>query len=375
MNREQVDIQEELAYYRALLQHASDGLIVVDEQRRIVFMNQAAISLIEARPDDVLPETCGELLRCHNDTESNLSLEAVCFGRCVLQRGQSLDYVEMNIQTHTGKIVPVAVSYSYIPVGKKQYFLMSLRNLTEKRHLEQERRKKDELFFTLQERERLARDLHDGVVQDIAYSHMQLKLIQSLLDQGRVSEARSKLEEVTAVIHDSFLELRRALYDLTFHAGKQLKHFIHKLVVEFQHRAGIPVEVSDFDFPDICDPYTGDQVAKIVQESLSNVRKHSGASKVWMTLGSRPAGPFRRQYTVIVEDDGVGIPEEVLSQVADGFPDADTVTRHFGLKAMHQRAQSLGAILRIARREPRGTRIELHWFQDTQEEPIRQQTG
>jgi PAS domain S-box-containing protein len=364
--------EEEMTYYEALLQHASDGLIVADDQRRIVFINRAAMELVEMNPDDPWPQTCGDLLQCHNENEKSLAIEPLCFGRCVLERRTSLRYVEMNVRTRSGKIVPVAVSYSYIPVGEKQYFLMSIRNLTERRHLEEERRKKDELYFTLKERERLARDLHDGVVQDIAYSHMQLKLVHALLSQGRIAEAQAKLEEVTRVIHDSFVELRHVLHDLTFHTGKELKQFIHKRIVEFQHRTGIAVEIVDHDFPNRCDPYTGDQVAKIVQEALSNVRKHSGATKVWITLGTRPAGPYRCQYTVIIEDDGCGIPEEVLDRARRAKSEDEDSDQHFGLRAMQQRAQSLGGILKISRREPRGTKIELHWFQDTHEEAVGQ---
>ncbi|MBX6395033.1 MAG: PAS domain S-box protein [Alicyclobacillaceae bacterium] len=365
-------VEDEVTYYKALLQHASDGLIVADDQRRIVFINRAAMELVEMSPDDPLPQTCGDLLRCHDENDKSLAFEALCFGRCVLERRASLDYVEMNVRTRSGKIVPVAVSYSYIPVGDKRYFLMSIRNLTERRHLEEERRKKDELYFTLKERERLARDLHDGVVQDIAYSHMQVKLVLSLLSQGRISEAQAKLEEVAGVIHDSFVELRHVLYDLTLHTGKELKQFLQKRIVEFQHRTGIAVEMADHNFPDHCDPYTGDQVAKIVQEALSNVRKHSGASKVWITLGTRPAGPFRCQYTVMIEDDGCGIPDEVLDQAHQPKADEDAGNQHFGLQAMRQRAQSLGGILKISRREPRGTKIELHWFQDAHNETVGQ---
>ncbi|MDI3256836.1 MAG: PAS domain S-box protein [Kyrpidia sp.] len=366
---------DEATYYRALLQHASDGLIVADERRRIVFMNQAAKELLGIGAGDPVPQTCGELLLCRNEEDEDLALDALCLGRCVLQQGTSLDYVEMNIRTLKGSVIPVAVSYSYVPVGRERYFLMSMRNLTERRHLEQERRKRDELYFALQERERLAWDLHDGVIQDMAYSHMQLKLVQSLLAQGRVAEAQDKLQEVTGVIHDSFMELRHVLYDLTFHAGKELKHFLHKWIVEFQHRAGIPVELTEIDFPDCCDPYTGDQVAKIIQEALSNVRKHSGAAKVWITLGTRPAGPYRRQYTVTIEDDGRGIPDEILSQLNRGWTDDKNGTRHFGLKTMYQRALSLGGMLTISKREPKGTHIELRWIQDIREENAVEQAG
>ncbi|ATY84647.1 hypothetical protein CVV65_06555 [Kyrpidia spormannii] len=362
-------------YCHALLEHASDGLVVADEERRIVFMNRAARELVGLAETEQFPDTCAELLQCRNDKDENLALAPLCFGHCVLNTKAPLSYVEMNIHSRQGDVIPVAVSYSYIPAGNRRYFLMSLRDLRERRHLEEERRKRDEMYFTLQERERLARDLHDGVVQDIAYSHMQLKLVQSLLAQGRVAEAQDKLRDVTEVVHDSFVELRHVLYDLTIHAGKDLKHFLSKWLAEFQQRSGIPVEVAMLEFPDTCDPYIGDQVTKIVQEALANVRKHSGATKAWMTLGACPVGPYRQQFSVIIEDNGCGIPEDVLHRFNQGWADHENAGRHFGLKAMRERAQSLGGILTISRRNPTGTRVELHWFQDISHEDAVKQAG
>lgn len=326
-------LKNELAYYRALFDHACDGLVVLNEKREIVYMNRASRKMTGLDPKPGTP--CGELFDCHNSEDQSLRDER-CLGKCVLSGEQDLEDVEMTIRTINGGKIPVAVSYSLIPYGSEKYILMSIRNLMN-------RKRSEELFYTVRERERLARDLHDGVVQNIAYAGMQMKALQAVLKKGDWAKVQKKTEDLVEILNDCYKELRQAIYDLTFKVDERLVQFLRDYAAEFQMRTNIQTVVHVEDVPDKVDPFVANQVARVMQEALANVRKHAQASLVKIECVYRGG-----RLELRVKDDGVGFE-----------PQAEREGDHYGMTTMRDRAALIGGVIRLYSQPGKGTTVHM----------------
>ena len=266
--------------WRTLAEYSADALILMNRARRVLYMNRSARELLGEPRVGAL---CGELLGCREEKTCHLMESGACFGQCVLQSQQPLTDVEMTVVGSDGSVIPVAVSYSYIPDESGQdYFMMAIRDQTDRKLSEAEHQRGEELRLTLRERERLARDLHDGVVQDVAYANLRVK---HLLQSGQLGqELYDELAAVSGVLEQSYQELRQALFDLTLHAHGGLTDYLRKHLEDFELQTGIAARLAEQDVPVDLEPFTVDQLGKMVREALANVRKHAHARHVNVTL-------------------------------------------------------------------------------------------
>lgn len=336
-------LKDENTSYKALFDHAADGLVVLNERREILYMNRACREMIGSDPEE--GTFCGIVFHCYDDDQSCFD-ETRCYGSCVLSSGRSLEYVELNITTSKGNTIPVGVSYSYVPVGNNKYILMSIRNISD-------RKRADELFYTLRERERIARDLHDGVVQNIAYAGMQMKVLQSFLKKGDIGRADGKIGELISVLEGCYSELRQALFDLTFKVNEQLVNFLKTYTAEFQNRTEIDTTVHIEGVPEFVDPFVSNQVANVVQEALANVRKHAQATKVSVHLKYQPG-----LLELVVEDNGIGFRLEETVEKSD----------HYGLTSMRDRAALINGFVDVQSIHGKGTKVYMSvpYFEEKQ---------
>jgi PAS domain S-box-containing protein len=198
-----------------------------------------------------------------------------------------------------------------------------------------------------QERRRIARDLHDGLGQELAVAKMVLdKMLLQQSAQGAPkgdgwSQASSIIERAIQQVRTMSHLLHPPLLD---EVGllSALKWFVEGL----GKRSGIEasLDVQPKDFPRLStDLETA--VFRIVQEALTNVFRHSGARKVWITLSRQ-----ENQILVGVRDDGKGI--------GDGVAELRPESVGVGIGGMRQRAKEFGGELRLANANP-GTLVEL----------------
>jgi PAS domain S-box-containing protein len=195
-----------------------------------------------------------------------------------------------------------------------------------------------------QERRRIARDLHDGLGQELAVAKMVLDkmMLQKSASQGDGwSQASSIIERAIQQVRTMSHLLHPPLLD---EVG--LLSALNWFVEGLAKRSGIEatLDVQPTDFPRLSsDVETA--VFRIVQEALTNVFRHSGARKVWISLSQKEG-----QIVVMVRDDGKGIGENV----AELRPDSLGV----GIGGMKQRAKEFGGDLRLTNANP-GTLVEL----------------
>lgn len=200
-----------------------------------------------------------------------------------------------------------------------------------------------------QERLRIARELHDGVAQVLAFVNARTQAIAENIRVGRTREALTQLQQLAAAARDTYTEVREGILALRA-AGEEerpLAQALREYVEKWEDQTGISVSSSlqeDGPLP----PGAQTQLLRIAQEALANVRKHSGASRVEISL--QPAGPYLR---LEIRDDGRGFDPHSAS-LASEHPS-------FGLATMRERASSIGARLRIESQPGQGTAVRVEF--------------
>lgn len=238
----------------------------------------------------------------------------------------------MTIRQINGAVIPVSVSYSYVPMADgKTFILMSMRDISLQKKYEGERRVNDELRYTLEERERIARDLHDTVAQDLAYAVLEVKRVRkgvlnkALNDGSQLDQLNQELIRLGSVLEQSLAALRNSLYDLNFILETDFIGFVRENARQLEIHADVSVEITVRDVPGVWPTNLEVQLARMVKEALANIRKHANASHVWIDI-ERTSDEIR----VTIRDDGKGF-----------SPDA-TELGHYGIRSIRERCRLLG---------------------------------
>ncbi len=197
----------------------------------------------------------------------------------------------------------------------------------------------------LEERERLARELHDGLAQVLAYVNTQTIAIRKLLALGRQEEAQRQVTEMGAAARRVYSDVREAILGLRSSRGA-LVPSLRAYLAEYERIAGIPLRLEADEEVERLRllPSTEIQLVRIVQEALANVRKHARAESATVRLGVEDG-----RLAVEVEDDGRGFDAE-RPRRRPGWP-------RFGLQTMRERAAAHGAELELESVPGHGTRV------------------
>jgi signal transduction histidine kinase len=199
------------------------------------------------------------------------------------------------------------------------------------------------------ERARVARELHDGTIQSLVALEMEVNVLRRRADQERLPMA-SDLARVQGLLRSEILELRDTMQRLKpiDIEPEQLVGFLDAAVARFGRDTGIRAifdcAVEDVDLPArVCR-----EVARIVQEALQNVRKHSGAENVLVRFGRASSG-----WRLVVDDDGQGFPfDGALSH-------AELDASRKGPYVIKERVRALGGELTIVTPPGGGARLEM----------------
>ena len=183
-----------------------------------------------------------------------------------------------------------------------------------------------------EERGFIARELHDSIAQSLAFLKIQMGLLRSDLDSGEATRVERTMRELDAGLHESLGDVRELLLHFrTRTNAEDIAPALKTTLMKFEHQTGLPthLEIEGDGLPLPADVQV--QVLHVVQEALSNVRKHAQAREVWVEVQQSP------QWRVEVRDDGCGFE-------ADGPKPDET---HVGLRIMRERAQHIGATVEV----------------------------
>ncbi|MFT4011086.1 MAG: histidine kinase, partial [Nocardioidaceae bacterium] len=194
---------------------------------------------------------------------------------------------------------------------------------------------------TMEERQRLAREIHDGVAQEIASLGY---VVDDLASSTNDEQQRQKLARLRGEITRVVSELRLSIFDLRSEIspsaglGSALSDYVRSLGA----RSDMTVHLTLDESPTRLRSEVETELLRIAQEAITNARKHSSAHNLWVDCTIQP--PFA---SIVVRDDGSGL----------GIGRADS----YGLKIMRERAERINAALDISNAEangrPAGTKV------------------
>ncbi len=199
------------------------------------------------------------------------------------------------------------------------------------------------------ERNIIANELHDSLAQTLASLRFQVRVLdQALQPSGEFSTINS-IEQVEHGLDEAYTDLRELIAHCRIPVEKQgLIPSIKRVVEKFREETNIHILLQcECQNPDI--PANMEMnVYRIVQESLTNIRKHADAHIVRVLLQCDDSG----NYLILIENDGKGFDKEAIQSEAG---------KHLGLTIMKERAAYLGGKLKIDSEPDEGTRVELHF--------------
>lgn len=202
---------------------------------------------------------------------------------------------------------------------------------------------RDTELATLQERERLARDLHDSLGHALVALSVQLEAIQRLykVDPERAS---AQVDELKTLTRASMDDLRRSLAGLrTPGLGeRRLSDALQALSVDTGQRAHLAIACHIHDEANQLSPAHAETLWRVAQEALANIERHAAAHSVQLQLSITSNAAL-----LSIQDDGRGLP-----------PDADKQPGHYGLRGMRERVEGLGGTLTLTGNS-NGSRVDV----------------
>jgi two-component system, NarL family, sensor histidine kinase LiaS len=253
-----------------------------------------------------------------------------------LEQGKQIGFVEKKA---ISEMVGIAEQIDKIGRQISEQAKLSQRLATEK--VEDQEARIQEIIE--QERNRLARELHDSVSQQLFAASMMMSAINTTKQSTTGEDREAKqLKMVEEMIHQSQLEMRALLLHLRPVAlkNKTLQEGIEELLIELSQKVTMEIKWKVEAFP--LDKGIEDHLFRILQESVSNTLRHSKANKLEVLL-------IKRDDLVILRivDDGIGF--EVDNMKAGSY----------GMQNMHERALEVGGTLKVISVKSKGTRLEV----------------
>ncbi|WEF34387.1 type IV pili methyl-accepting chemotaxis transducer N-terminal domain-containing protein [Pseudoduganella chitinolytica] len=196
-----------------------------------------------------------------------------------------------------------------------------------------------------EERNLVAQGLHDSIAQGVNFLNLQVQMLEQSVRAGKLDEVSDIVPALRAGVQESYEDVRELLLNFrTRLVEDSLVTSLQTTIDKFERQAGIEVTLeADLDGA----PFAREQQLQllfIVQEALSNVRKHAGARHVQVTLSDA------QDFTLSIKDDGQGFDVAALAQQGE---------HHVGIHIMRERAQRISATLEVQSAPGSGTTILL----------------
>ena len=198
----------------------------------------------------------------------------------------------------------------------------------------------------LEERDRIAREIHDSVAQALGYLSMRAQGAGELLRRGEAKQVEAALAEMGQVADDAYIDVREAILGLRLSAQAErgLREVLEEYLEKFSRQSGVAAtlatqEGGDLDLP----PRSEIQLVRVIQEALTNVRKHARARHAWVRLDRRDD-----VARVTIRDDGQGFDPALLEEKQ---------ASHYGIATMRERMAAIGGHLEVESKPGKGTVI------------------
>lgn len=311
--------------WRRVLEAAPDALLAVDAAGKIAYANATAESLLGYGVPELVGMEVGRLVPERVLVEYRRRRSA---DRAERRRSLGPTFT-LPVQRADGSEVLVDVTMSAFSVGDARMVIAAVRDATARHNAEQER--------TRSERDRIAGDLHDDVLQSIYAVGLDLQALRS--DQGLSKDAA--IDRAIGELHGVIADLRAYMERLlgtdqpAATDGDMLVARLRSLLHAYGSR---PRWHLDLDLTGEVNGHTAEQLYLVAKELISNVARHADADDAWITVRSSP-----KAIELVVEDNGTGFDI-----------DARTGTS-FGLVNLQHRTEALRARVTIKSQRDAGT--------------------
>jgi nitrate/nitrite-specific signal transduction histidine kinase len=199
---------------------------------------------------------------------------------------------------------------------------------------------------TLEERERLAREMHDSLAQALGYLKLKASIAEELLSGGQIDQAQVNLREVKEIAGETYFDVRETIFGLRNSSSKGLQFIpaLEAYLAKYGQHYGLQVRlVAEENCRPSFSPEVALQLTRIIQEALTNVRKHANCNEATIHLER-----VDHHWRISVEDDGAGFDSPMTH--SEGW-------RYLGLHIMEERAEGIGAKLQVDSQPGHGTRV------------------
>ncbi|HVD44552.1 MAG TPA: PAS domain S-box protein [Rubrobacter sp.] len=321
-------LRQSEALYRTVVEQAEENIFLVDaKSRRVLDANDALLRSLSYTDDELKEMTLYDIV-AHDQESVDLNI-----GRIMEEGHRSLG--ERQYRRKDGSLADVEVNVSAVPYNGEKVMCVVAHDVTGRKRAE---RMLEEIREA--ERNRLARELHDSTLQDIVYALQEVQVMQVVSGD----DLNPALEATAEALKRSVEGLRGAIFEL------RLKETLDRSVVsslenlvDLNRRMARGryevVLVADDDFPARLPDKAGQELTRLVQEALTNVRRHAEAGHVRVELGLDGQLAY-----VEVSDDGCGF-------------DPERATTGIGRQSMRHRALELGGEFGVESAPGEGTRV------------------
>ncbi|MFQ5922352.1 MAG: GAF domain-containing protein, partial [Anaerolineales bacterium] len=335
--------EQTLGHLNAVIESSGDAIITTDVDGLVRTWNQGA--------EHIYGWTSEEAIGHFLPMVSDHLREEVAGLLARVGAGDTIFNLETQRRHKSGRVLTVVVTVSPVrdASGRIIGFAGISKDLSDQKRMEAEIARQRQSLAVLEERERIAREMHDGLAQVLGYVNLKAQAVQRLLAVGKSEDAREQVLQLQTAAREVYGDVREAILGLrtTLDGELGLMGAIDEYLQSFQLQSGISTELVIDDtrvLDDVSSPVEV-QLIRLIQEALTNVRKHSQANKAWVRV-SRVNG----QVQIIIEDDGGGFDPAALDR--DGWP-------RFGLQMMHERAQGVGGTLKVDSIPGSGTQVRV----------------
>ncbi len=313
----------------ALIDSSPDGVLLVDADGLIQLANPIAETLFGPTEHDLVGSSIDELVPPEFRAAHPRRRAAYTAEPTSRPMGTGL---ELFAQHSSGEMFPVEISLSPCTIDGAVFTIATIRDVSDRQEYASR-------MAMLQDRERIARDLHDMVIQRLFAAGMNLQSVQSSAQPPMVAD---RIASTINELDDTIRELRAAIFRLGQHDERRtLSAQLTELVHERARHLGFEPVLRLAGDVDLLPDFIADQLVATVTEGLSNVVRHANATTAEVRIES--AGTT---LSLLISDDGVGLPNEPK--------------RSGGLSNMMWRAAELGGSCTVGPNEPAGTRLVWH---------------
>jgi PAS domain S-box-containing protein len=352
--------------HETVLAQMREGMLVLDRQGRIVDLNPAAEQILDVQAAHIRGQSVNVLAV---DADIQPLLEAVrrkLSHRDAAQPQSDAEQVRADVSRSEISLRRAHTTRTYVlehsPIRDQRGLplgdLVLFHDVTEQRRAQDRLVEQQRVVASLQERERLARELHDTLVQTTAAISMQADAAGAWLDRGETGLLRDALTRLSTLSQDVHSDLREFIFGSTAAAGggPEFYEAVRRYLARFTQTWSVQTELRVSPLLEQRGPSAAvqSQLWRILQEALANTRKHAAAQHAFVAFENDAS--VTRLLTLVIEDDGCGFdPTQLAAPDEHGF----------GIASMRERAQSISSTFEIYSMPGKGTRVVVKVPQDS----------